>query len=305
MDGCDFEECRAIISALPDMVFVLTESGQYAAILGGDSSELYHDGSSLKGVTLFDALPEDKAYWFLDRIKETLANNKLMVFEYSLAADDVETVNNDSGPSGVLRFEGRVNPLKSLRYGERAVVWVARNITERYQLEKQLTYHSEIDVLSGIFNRRKLIEQLNDAFYTFQRYQENYCFLLLDIDDFKKINDNFGHQVGDNAIREIVKICQSELRHTDIIGRLGGDEFGVIHKITTDVCPLALAQRLNNAVTALYGITDQGADKCSISIGISQFDSSDQGIEEIYKRADIALYDSKRKGKNSFSAKLP
>lgn len=166
------EEHLALIAALPDLVFVLTESGRYAAVFGGQSNELYHQEHALVGRSLFDVLPHDKAQWFSDRILQTLTENKLMVFDYSLSGEDVDTLESQSGPEGLLRFEGRVTPFPTNRYGERAVIWVARNITERYQLEQQLTYYSEVDALSKTFNRRKLFEQLEKSFYAFQRYQE-------------------------------------------------------------------------------------------------------------------------------------
>lgn len=300
----EYEEYAAVISALPDLVFVLTESGRYAAIFGGDSSDLYHDSSSLKGMTLFDVLPESQANWFLDKIHQTLEADTVMIYEYSLAANDIETVDNDSGPDGLLRFEGRVNPLKSLRYGERAVVWVARNITQRYKAEKQLIYQSEVDDLSQTLNRRKFFENLNDAFYAYKRYNENYCFLMVDIDNFKHINDTFGHCSGDITIRKLAQMCQLRIRKTDVIGRLGGDEFGIILKHTLEVSPVAFAERLIETVSTSLKLDELNDTRVSISIGLSHFLTSDSSMNDIYQRADQALYDAKRRGKNRVCTKL-
>ncbi|MGR5119060.1 diguanylate cyclase [Vibrio astriarenae] len=297
----NYEEHEALISALPDLVFVLTESGRYAAVFGGGSQELYHQDHCLVGRSIFEVLPLEKAQWFHDRIHQTLDANKLMVFDYSLAGNDVNTLTELSGPEGTLRFEGRVNPLPGLRYGERAVIWVARNITERYELQKRLTYQSEVDALSHTFNRRKLFAQLEHAFYAFQRYQENYSFLLLDIDDFKLINDTYGHQCGDKAIQNLADCCRSQLRRSDTLGRLGGDEFAIIHKMTSNHSVEHLAKRMKDSISQLT-IDPECCDiKLSISIGISQFNTHDYTIDQIYKRADVALYVSKQKGKNCIS----
>ncbi|ORT52890.1 diguanylate cyclase [Vibrio sp. qd031] len=295
MEESKLEEYEAIITSLPDMVFVLTESGRYAAVLGGESPEQYHDGSFLEDLNLFDVLPKQKAIWFIERIKDTLSANTLKIFEYSLAADEVDNINPSSGPTGELRFEGRVSPLNYLRYGERAVVWVARNITERYRLEKLLTYQAEVDPLSNAFNRRKLFECMDQAFYSFQRHRENISFLLLDIDDFKQINDSFGHQVGDNVIRCIAQLCQSKIRQTDVFGRIGGDEFGIIYRSTLPTS-FAFAEQLTTLL-----VSTSSDINVSISIGISQFEESDNNIEQIYQRADNALYKSKKAGKNTCS----
>ncbi len=301
---CETQECeefKAIVSALPDLVFVLTESGLYAGIYGGESNDLYHDGSTLKGLSLFDVLPKHKAQWFLDKIKETLEANKTMIFEYSLGGDDVETINTSDGPSGIIRFEGHVNPLSSLRDGERAVVWVARNITRRYEMEQQLIYQSEIDDLSQVLNRRKLFECLDDAYYSFQRYKDNYCFLMLDIDNFKQINDSYGHHCGDEAIRNLAKLCQSHIRQSDAVGRLGGDEFGILLKHAEDLCPVAFAERLIEAAANTNMIQEHKDAHLTISIGLSHFLNTDTNKDQVYQRADRALYDAKGRGKKRVS----
>ncbi|WP_413282891.1 GGDEF domain-containing protein [Vibrio sp. MA40-2] len=296
MEESKLEEYETIIASLPDLVFILTESGRYAAVLGGKSAEQYHDGSSLEDSKLMDVLPLSKAAWFIDRIKQTLSANKLMIFEYSLAASDVESIRSSSGPIGELRFEGRVTPLKSLRYGERAVVWVARNITKRYQLEQKLVYQAEVDPVSNAFNRRKLFKCIDEAFEDFQTDKENISFLLLDIDDFKQINDEFGHQAGDRVIRRLAKLCNLEIGANDIFGRIGGDEFGIIYRRTIEAS-LALGERLNQLLVSTS--SDIGI---SLSIGVSQFEDSDTSIEQIYHRADLALYQSKKAGKNICSS---
>jgi diguanylate cyclase (GGDEF)-like protein len=299
-DSKEYEEYAAIISALPDMVFILTESGHYADILGGEDSDFYHDGSPLIGASLFDVLPQDKAEWFLARIKETLEADKLMLFEYSLSVDDVESVDPCSGPAGCLWFEGRVNPLHSLRDGERAVVWVARNITDHYNLLRELRFQSEVDPLSGALNRRKLFEHLKEALYGYLRYEENYCFLLLDIDNFKQINDTWGHKSGDEAIQYLVSESRSELRYTDVIGRLGGDEFAIIHKYVTPGAPQALAERIMQVIREISAKHDLDF-YLTVSIGISIFKVGDTDVDSIYQRADTAVYQAKDNGKDGYS----
>lgn len=292
------EEFDAIISSLPDKVFVLTESGKYAAIVGGDDSNHYHDGFSLKGLSLFDVLDHDKASWFLNKISETIEQNRLMIFEYSLAAQDIDLLDASLGPSGIQRFEGRVTPLASLRYGERAVVWVARNITNRYEMQQKLIFHSEIDHLSNTYNRRKLFEELNNCFYRYQRYTENCCFILIDIDNFKQINDTLGHINGDKVIEQIADICQRELRQDDLLGRLGGDEFAIIQKQVDKQDCTALAERINKQIQAHNFFDDRKIAAVSVSIGVSEFECIDKSTDDIYSRADIALYKSKHAGKN-------
>lgn len=126
------------VKALPDPVFILTESGRYAAIIGGADRGLYHQGSCLVDFSLYDVLAPAKADWFLAQIRQTLVENRLRVVEYTLAGEDVSEINPIDGPPGDIHYEGRIQPMASCVDGERAVVWVARNDSHRYQLETQL-----------------------------------------------------------------------------------------------------------------------------------------------------------------------
>lgn len=140
------EELLEIFSALPDLLFILSEDGYYAAVLGGNDTEFYHDGSSLVGKSLFDVLPKSKAVWFVEMISQTLQKNTVKVVEYSLSADDVDGLDKELGPNGELRFEGKMKPLPFLINGKRAVVWIARNISESHYLKEKLhTLNSNLE----------------------------------------------------------------------------------------------------------------------------------------------------------------
>lgn len=284
------DQLHTIIAALPDLVFVLTESGQYGDIFGGEANDFYHDGSGLIGHNLFEMLPKEKAQWFLDKIKLTLDENKLMIFDYNLSADDVDNVDNHSGPAGELWFEGRVNPLPFLYNGERAVIWVARNVTQKRQLEMELRYLSETDSLTGLSNRRKLMQKLREQYDEFKRYQSPTSFILLDIDHFKSINDQFGHIAGDQAIRHVGTICASELRSVDLVGRLGGDEFGIVLPHTTPEHAMHSILRIKELIGNTPFVFEDQTIFINISIGLGIFDEYDESHEDIVGRADKAMY---------------
>ena len=193
----DPEQLRAVLSALPDPLFVLTENGRYVAMLGGGDERYYHDGSGLVGKNLREVLPPDKAEWVLKQIAQVLKEGNISTVEYGLSGAEVEGLDEAQGPSGVLWFEGRMKPLPFLVEGERAVVWVARNITRSHDLEEKLRRLSEIDELTGALNRRKMIEELDARFAEFRRYGLPTALLIFDVDHFKKVNDRFGHIAGD------------------------------------------------------------------------------------------------------------
>jgi len=297
----DTHQLQEIAACLPDPVFILTESGRYAALLGGKDPRYYHDGSGLVGCRLHDVLPGSKADWFLEQIRLALRLERLHTVEYGLAGDDVDGLNPAAGPEGELWFEGRIQPLASLFEGERAVVWVARNITRHYEREVALRHSSETDALTGLFNRRKLLAALQERLCEFQRYGHPMALLMLDIDHFKAINDRYGHMIGDQVLCCVARVCAAQLREADLLFRFGGEEFVALLPNTALPQARLTAQRLRQQVEhEVKGMLCEASDEppVTISIGVSELASGDTDIAAVLKRADDALYQAKRTGRN-------
>ena len=294
----EIELLRAMVKALPDPVFVITESGYYLEIAGCRDPSYYHDGSYLKGMSLHEVLPEGKADWFLQQIRETLKQGGLRTVKYSLAGNDVRGLDTSRGPGGDIRFEGRVQPLPLTLWGERAVVWAARNITHQYELEMKLQQLSETDSLTGIFNRRKFLEQLDKCFQKYKRYNRPAALVIFDIDYFKQINDDFGHSVGDDVLCRLTRDCASQLREVDSLYRIGGEEFAVILPETDAKDGCKQAERMRQVSEQLKVESGGTAGKVSISAGVSELIDMDVSIEDVMRRADAALYEAKSEGRN-------
>ncbi|UTF58814.1 sensor domain-containing diguanylate cyclase [Gilvimarinus sp. DA14] len=286
-----------VLSSLPDPVFIITESGRYVAIIGGHDRQFYHDGSHLVNFTLHDVLSPEKANWFLQQIQITLTEQHLRLVEYPLSAAQVQGIVPDTGPAGELWFEGRIQPLPNMIEGERAVIWVASNITERHKLAQQLQYLSETDELTGVYNRRKLLHELNLRLAESLRYQLPFSLIIFDIDFFKRVNDRYGHIAGDSVLQEMSNLCREQLRAADILGRLGGEEFALALPNTRLEEACQTAERFRRLIDAhAFSI---GAH-VSISLGIAEFDGTDTKIENLLKRADSALYKAKKNGRNQW-----
>lgn len=287
----------ALLKALPDPVFILTRSGKYAAIFGGTDHRYYHDSSSLVGKNIFDVLHTDKAEWFLKEIETALELNRLYITEYTLSGSDVKGI-KETGPEEMIWFEGRVQVIDSAIYGEDAVLWVASNITASKKVEERFRTLSEVDELSGLSNRRKLISILTVHWEVFERHARPTTVFIFDIDLFKKINDQYGHEAGDRVITTVAGICRDELRGSDSAARLGGDEFVVVMPHTHVAQAIVIAERLRTRIAVELKeicVLDNGA---TISGGVSEFVAGDVSYKDVMTRADKALYQAKASGRN-------
>lgn len=290
-------QLSSLLNALPDPAFVLTRSGRYMAIFGGIDLRYYHDGTHLIGKTVHDVLTPDKASWFLKEIETALAWRALHIVEYSLVQGDIRG-QAGSGPSYRLWFEGRIQALDFQVDEEDAVLWVASNVTARKELEVQLRMQSEVDSLSGLLNRRKLMSVLAEHFDTFERYATPMTMLIFDIDHFKRVNDEHGHLAGDMVIKTTADVCQRELRTTDAPARLGGDEFVVLMPHTTCEQATPIAERLRLRIAETLQALGCIGDSVTISGGLACFRAGDFSCEDVLKRGDDALYQAKRAGRN-------
>ena len=292
------QQLSSILSSLPDPAFILTRSGRYAAIFGGKDSRHYHDGSALVGLSMFDVLKEEKALWFAAEIEKALQSGVLHIVEYELSGSDVKGAGD--GPDYTIWFEGRVQALSFPVDGEAAVVWVASNITEKNEVQRKLRQLSETDALTGLYNRRKLIETLDRRLEIFAREKTPTSVLVFDLDNFKRLNDEMGHQAGDAALVEIARLCRQHLRQNDVIARFGGDEFVVVMPETRRGDALQIAERLRENVPIV--LRESLRYESTISGGVSEFGQPDRLSSDILKRADEGLYLSKRAGRNRVSA---
>lgn len=190
----------------------------------------------------------------------------------------------------------------SLRYGlnnnPAFIEGVARNICERKKMEAQLLEISRTDGLTGIYNRRHFIERSEEVISLMRRYQRPISMIIADIDYFKSINDNFGHHAGDISLKAFARVCSEEIRESDILGRLGGEEFGVTLPETSIKEATVLAERICKTVNALDIPIGNQTIKLTVSIGLVELSSVDGKIDELMRRADLAMYQAKSCGRN-------
>jgi diguanylate cyclase (GGDEF)-like protein len=162
---------------------------------------------------------------------------------------------------------------------------------------------ADTDDLTGIWNKRYFRRYLPQEIERARTFNVPLSLLLFDIDEFKQINDSFGHVIGDVVLSELCGSVRETLRPTDVLARYGGDEFAVILPHTDLHGAQRVAERILSRLAALTIPTDEeGAIQCSVSIGIAEFRREDTAANDLVRRADERLYLSKRQGKNRYTA---
>ncbi|MGB1263199.1 MAG: tetratricopeptide repeat-containing diguanylate cyclase [Cognaticolwellia sp.] len=162
---------------------------------------------------------------------------------------------------------------------------------------KNLLRLASEDGLTRLYNRRKTMELLQREFEMTQRYELPLCVAIIDLDLFKQINDNFGHGVGDKVLKQFANLCKNTFRHTDIIGRIGGEEFLIALPHTHRDDAERLLDELRNKVTSIANTLAIANLSVSISCGLCQH-TDQKDIEALIAHADAALYNAKETGRN-------
>jgi diguanylate cyclase (GGDEF)-like protein len=161
---------------------------------------------------------------------------------------------------------------------------------------EQLAY---IDELTGLFNRRSIINRLQEEIERSNRYSVDLSVLLIDVDHFKDINDRYGHHVGDIVLRHLARLQQQSLRKVDFLGRYGGEEFLIVLPSTSLQAAIRAAELLRNHIEASSFETNKSEPiHLTISVGVARFMPHQDTLETLLSRADEAMYRAKTGGRN-------
>lgn len=269
------------------MMLVLDTSGRVTAI--------NHCGCELLGLPRETILGED---WFTRFVPDTDAEQVTRVFE-QLRDGHEEPAEYMENEVMTATGEGRVMAFRNaVLYGSdgdvEGILSSGTDITEQRQLEAELQYQASHDPLTETYNRRKGAELLYREITRAHRYASPLSVLLFDIDFFKTINDQYGHDVGDAVLRELTAIATRRLRETDILARWGGEEFLVLLPETMLEGASRVAEDLRQYVAESRF---SGAPSLTISVGMAEL-REDDNADSLLKRVDNALYVAKNGGRN-------
>ncbi len=285
------ERLQAILRSLPDPCFLLDEQGRYIDVMGGEEALLAANREHLLDRTVNEVLPPEDAQPIMGAIQATLDTGRPLRLEYRL-----DTL------SGPRHFEGATAPLQLSR-NKRAVLWLARDKTAQKEAEEQLRHLAYHDQLTGLANRKLMVQRIEEALARAQRQQRYGAVLFFDIDRFKDINDSLGHPAGDQLLKHIGALVGATIRREDLAARFGGDEFVIVlEDIGEDVITASshaehVAEKLRHLCNAPILLEDS-EQYITTSTGIVIFPNGESDADTLLKQADMAMFKAKRSGRN-------
>lgn len=181
-------------------------------------------------------------------------------------------------------------------------LWLYEDVTHERQTAEQLIYLAERDSLTGLFNRHRFQIEMDRMISLAQRYDHRFALLYFDLDEFKLINDSYGHREGDTVLTRIAGELAQVVRKNDIFARLGGDEFAIVTLIDRDLEEIKqLAHRIVNAVARIPFRFHNQNIRITASVGIAIYPDMARDLETLVAQADAAMYQAKAQGKNTWS----
>jgi diguanylate cyclase (GGDEF)-like protein/PAS domain S-box-containing protein len=279
---------QTVIDSVPAPIFFKDARGVYLGCNRAFAGFIGVSPRDIVGKTVYDVAPGHLAEVYHEADLALMRTGGVQVYEAQVKFKDGSVHEMMFHKAVFARADGSGGGL----------VGAMLDITERKSLEAKLERLATLDPLTGIHNRRSFLSLAAKDLSRCRREQQPLSVLVLDIDHFKQINDTRGHAAGDAVLMHFAQLMQAMVRQHDIIARAGGEEFYVSLGNTDITAAEQLAQRLCTRVAAQRVAHDGPAIAVTASIGVAACDTASDSIEAALQRADAAMYEAKRLGRN-------
>jgi diguanylate cyclase (GGDEF)-like protein/PAS domain S-box-containing protein len=284
---------QQLIDTLPIPIFYKDRQGVYLGCNKYFENFLKIPRKAFVGKTVFQLYDTEQATLF-NEADETLFNSPgVQIYESKVKSDD--------GTVHFVKFHKTTFLNQDNTIG--GLIGVIFDITEQKKLELSLQELAIYDQLTGLYNRWEGENKAQALYSVKKRTDVNFCMLILDIDNFKAINDQFGHTAGDHALCHIAQLLKLCSRAYDTVFRYGGEEFVILLPSTEIDAAILIAERYRETIeTSPLNLGSQQLYNMTASIGVSV--SDDGTLDELFQRADKALYKAKNNGRNQVKNSL-
>ncbi len=285
---------QAVINAVPAPIFYKDSQGHYLGCNRSFEDYIGLSKAELLGKTAFELFDPELALVYDAADKKLLGHKEPQVYEAQVRYAD-------GSLHDVIFHKAVFNAVLENIDG---IVGVILDVTERKQAQKELEKLAITDSLTGLVNRYYIVKELEKALLRANRNNSEVAFLMLDLDNFKSVNDTYGHPTGDALIIDVAKRIQSAVRRNDVVARIGGDEFAILLE-GENVRDMAqhVALKVLDLLHQTFTVDSYDLN-IGVSIGVSISNATtgptNVSASDIMKNADIAMYAVKEKGKGSY-----
>lgn len=178
-------------------------------------------------------------------------------------------------------------------------ITIVEDVTEQHRLAEKLTHQARHDALTGLINRAEFENRLQAAIETTRIDDDHGGLCFLDLDQFKVVNDTWGHLAGDALLQQVANLIRMNVRNNDTLGRLGGDEFGLLLQACPPEAALAVAEKIRTALEEFQFTWEGDSYRVSVSVGVAMFDAKTEDVDQLFAAADAACYAAKAAGRNA------
>ena len=226
---------------------------------------------------------------------------ELLSKKISIAQQEAELIDHNSDIKHISWLHSRIKESD----GKSAILSVGLDMTEKKTAEKHVIWLAEHDPLTDLCNRRKFTADFEKSIQMAIRYDHSSSLLIIDLDHFKDINDTCGHKMGDDVLKSVAKSLKRITRFTDLIARIGGDEFAVVMPETDQYGAEILAKKIITELNQITVSRGKYVHKVSVSVGIVHYPVTNIDANELLSFADLAMYKAKANGKGTFHTFSP
>jgi diguanylate cyclase (GGDEF)-like protein/PAS domain S-box-containing protein len=286
-----------VVNNIPSMVFVKDAAeSRFVSLNPAGERLIGFREDEIVGKTDHDLFPAPQADLFVAQDREALGNPR------EIWVED-EPITTRSGEQRILQTKKLV--LMDAEGQPKYLLGISEDVTEQKKIDERLTYLATHDGLTGLPNRHLLMERLSHAWARAKYGHHAVAVLYIDLDGFKEINDTLGHAAGDEVLKAVAELLKATLRKTDIIARVGGDEFVVVlEEVAAPDQVSAMAQHLRRRFEQPFMVAGQEIF-IGASIGISLHPGAAEDFEALLKMADIAMYHAKSAERNTHAYYSP
>jgi len=281
------ERYRSLVESTEDFVYLVDKECRFLYLNPRYLARIGIPGEKILGKHYGEFHTPVETKEFQEKIEQVIKTGNSIQYEHRSRRDN-------------RYFLRTLSPVKNQRGETIAVTVISKDITQIKEIQNQLSFLATHDLLTFLPNRALFMDRLKMAIAYAKHYNQRLAVMFIDLDNFKEINDTYGHQMGDEVLRIVSKKLKGSIRESDTVARMGGDEFLVLLSyIKSEEDALVVANHIRERLRELIQVEDKQF-KVSASIGISIYPDDGEEAEELLKIADKAMYLVKLEGGNAF-----